>query len=273
MRKLFLAAALALLTACGGPSGALTVDGASKEAAEKSIADMTAALPSDKQGDFKAAIAMGWKLKEIEGKTADDIVAMARTKKIETAEAKLKDLEAAIPIREAAIEKAKKGNIASRRFLQAISLINPQLAWRSATNGEPPSPLISFNMKNGSSEAIQGIVFEVKIGPKAGGKPWIDQRFTFKFAEAVTTDESKFVFVKPDLSQPGNTDALQSQSVSPADYKFVVDFIRVDDVDGHPIMDDEAETKAEADLQAARDAVTTEEAEVKRLQGGGSIAT
>ena len=78
MRGAFLAAALFVLAACGGKVE--VIDGSSKEAAEQSIATLSAALPPDKKAEFEAAIDMGWPLSQIAGKTPDEVIALARAK-------------------------------------------------------------------------------------------------------------------------------------------------------------------------------------------------
>lgn len=270
MRAFLLAAGLILLSACG-ESGPLKIDGASKEAAETSIAAIGASLDPAKKAEFDAAMDMGWPLGEIAGKTADEVIALARAKLIATLkEETIPALQAAIPAAEKAVEDAAAANKNAKRFLNAISLLNPQFVWRDGAAGEA-SPLFTFNMKNDTSEAIQEIVFQATIGPRGDGKPWIDQRFTFKFAEAVTAGEEKFVFVTPDLTLPGNVDALNSRDAAPGDISYGIDFIRVSDLNGRVIMDDEGEAKAGADLQAAKDRLAEAEAELKRLEAGGSI--
>jgi hypothetical protein len=270
VRTLLLAAVLALLTACN--SGPTVIDGSSKEAAEASIAEITAGLEDAQKREFEAAIEMGWALSEIAGKTADEVVALARAKAIaEIRERRLPELRAKIAPAEEALTQAKAHEGSAKRFLAAISLLNPELVWRQETDGRP-APLLTFNMKNDTSEAIQTIVFKVKIGPGGDAAPWIDQRFEFKFVEAVTTGESKFVFVRPDLAAPGNANALAARDAPRSSYRYAIDFIRVADLNGRTIMDDEGVAKAEADLQAANEAVAAAEAEAKRLEAGGSIA-
>lgn len=270
MRVFLLAAALALLAGCGGePSGPPKIDGASKEAAEASIAAIDATLPPDKRAEFDAAIEMGWGLSEIAGKSADEVIALARAKKIAALKATtIPALQAKIPEAEKAVELAEQGEKAAKTFLRSISLLKPDFSWRES-NGTP-SPLLTFNMQNGSSEAIQTIVFNAVISSPGAAKPWIDQRFEFKFAEAVTTGETKFVFVKPDMTLPGNADALESRAETKFDFK--IDFVRVADLNGRVIMDDEGPQKAEAELQAAKEALAAAETELKRLEAGGSIA-
>lgn len=270
MRHLILAASL-LLAACG--SHAVTViDGTSKEAAEQSIAAITAGLPDDKKAEFTAAVDMGWGLSEIAGKSADELITLARAKKIaEMKETIIPALQAKVASAEKAVEDAKDQAKSSKRFLQGISLVKPEFVWRDMEDGSS-APLLTFNLKNDTSEAIQTIVFHAKIGPKSGGAVWIDQRFEFQFAEAVTSGEEKFVFVKPDLTIAGNANAVESRGKSAGELKFGIDFVRVADLNGRTIMDDEGPAKAEAELQAARDALAAGEANLKRLEAGGSIA-
>ncbi len=271
MRAVLLAAALALLAACG-EAGPRTIDGASKEAAETSIAAIAATLDPAKRRDFDAAIEMGWPLSEIAGKTADDIIALGRARLVrELKDETIPALQAAIPEAEKAVEDGRAAVKNAKRFLAAISLLNPQFVWRDGSAGEA-SPLFSFNMKNDTSEAIQEIVFQATIGPRGDGPRWIDQRFTFKFAEAVTAGETKFVFVTPDLTEPGNVNALNSRDAAANDMTYDIDFIRVADLNGRVIMDDEGEAKAGAALQAAKDKLAEAEAELKRLESGGAIA-
>ncbi len=270
MRAYALAIALALLAACGD-AGPLKIDGSSKEAAETSIAAIAGALEPARKAEFEAAIEMGWPMSEIAGKTANDVIALARARLVKT----LKDetipaAQAAIPDAEKAVATAADDARSAKRFLNAISLLNPQFVWRDGATGEA-SPLFTFNMKNDTSEAIQEIVFKATIGPRGDGGPWIDQRFAFKFAEAVTAGETKFVFVTPDLTLPGNANALSSRDAAPGDIAYGIDFVRVADLNGRVIMDDEGEAKAGADLQAARDRLAAAEAELKRLEAGGSI--
>lgn len=268
MRGAFLAAALFVLAACGGKVD--VIDGSSKEAAEQSIATLAAALPPDKKAEFEAAIDMGWPLSQIAGKTPDEVIALARAKTIEELKAKLPALEAAVTEAGEAVERAKKGEASAKKFLGALPLLNPQFVWRETADGGV-SPLFTFTLKNESSEAIQTIVFVAKIGAK-GAEPWIDERFTFKFAEAVTTGEEKFVFVTPDLTAPGNANAQESRVVPEGGYKYAIDFIRVEDINGRVIMDDEGVAKAEAALETAEEALAAARAELARLEAGGSIA-
>lgn len=271
MRSVLLAAALTALAACG-EAGPVRIDGASKSAAEQSIAAIGDALDPARRAEFEAAIDMGWPLSEIAGKTADEVIALARARQIATLrDETIPALQAAIPEAEAAVAEAAEATKNARRFLAAISLINPQFVWRDTGPGEA-SPLFSFNMKNDTSEAIQEIVFHVRIGPRREGKPWIDQRFEFQFAEAVTAGETKFVFVTPDLTHPGNVDALNARDVARSDMSFHIDFVRVADLNGRIIMDDEGEAKAGAALLAARDALADAEAELRRLEAGGPLA-
>ncbi len=269
MRKTILGLAL-MLAACGAAPA--TIDGASKEAAEQSIAELTAALPVGKQAEFQAAMAMGWPLSAIAGKTPDEVIALARAKLIaELKETRIPALQAAIPEAEAAVESAKRNEQTAKKFLSGLPLYSPEFVWREGADGAP-SPLFTCNLKNETSEAIQTIVFGLKIAAGPGAKPWIDQRFTFKFVEAVTTGETKFVFVTPDLTLPGNADALESRLKPDGGYDIQIDFVRVEDLNGRVIMDDEGVTKANADLLAAKDALAAAEAELQRLEGGGSIA-
>ena len=55
-------------------------------------------------------------------------------------------------------------------------------------------------------------------------------------------------------------------------YAYAIDFVRVEDLNGRAIMDDEGVAKAEAALQAAKDALAAAEAEAKRLEGGGALS-
>lgn len=270
MRPLLLAAALVLLAACGD-AGPARIDGSTKEAAEASIAQIGAGLDAAKKAEFDAAMEMGWPLSELAGKTADEVIGLARARLVKTlTEETIPALQAAIPEAEKAVGAAAEAKKNAKRFLNAITLLNPQFVWRDGAAGEA-SPLFSFNMKNDTSEAIQSIVFNAKIGPRGEGKPWIDQRFEFKFAEAVTAGETKFVFVTPDLTLPGNVDALSSRDVAANDISYGIDFVRVADLNGRVIMDDEGEAKAGADLQAAKDKLAEAQAELKRLEAGGSI--
>ena len=269
MRRFILTAALLVLAACGEKAG--VIDGASKEAAEKSIADLTAAMPPEKQADFQAAIDLGWPLSAIAGKTPDEVIALARAKMIaELRDVTIPALQAKIPEAEAAVESARKNESAARKFLNALPLYAPEFVWREGADGTP-SPLFTFNLKNESSEAIQAIVFNARIGAGKGAKPWIDERFTFKFVEAVTTGETKFVFVTPDLTQPGNATALESRVKPEGGYHYEIDFIRVEDLNGRAIMDDEGVPKAEAALQAVKDEIAAAEAKLKRLEAGGPL--
>lgn len=269
MRRLVLAAALLMLAACSEKAG--VIDGASKEAAEQSIANLTAALPPEKQADFQAAIDMGWPLSAIAGKTPDEVIALARAKMIaELRDVTIPALQAKIPEAEAAVAAAQKNETVTRKFLNALPLYGPEFTWRPAADGSA-SPFFTFNLKNESSEAIQTIVFNLKISAGKGAKPWIDERFTFKFVEAVTTGETKFVFVTPDLTKPGNADALESRVKPEGGYNYEIDFIRVEDLNGRAIMDDEGVPKAEAALQAAKEAVAAAEAKLKRLEAGGPL--
>jgi len=271
MRAFLLAAALVLLAACG-EAGPAKIDGSSKEAAETSIAAIGASLDPAKKAEFDAAIEMGWPMSELAGKTADEVIGLARARLVKTLkEETIPALQAAIPEAEAAVGTAATAAKNAKRFLNAISLLNPQFVWRDGAAGEA-SPLLTFNMKNDTSEAIQEIVFNATIGPRGGGKPWIDQRFAFKFAEAVTAGETKFVFVTPDLTLAGNVDALSSRDAAPGDIAFGIDFVRVADLNGRVIMDDEGEAKAAAALQDAKDRLAAAEAELKRLEAGGAIA-
>lgn len=268
MRRLALAALL-VLTACGEASGPPVIDGSSKEAAEQSIAAIETALAPDKLAEFQAAIELGWGLSELAGKTADEVIALARAKLIaELKNETIPALQAKIPEAEAAVEAAKEGGKAAKVFLRSITLVKPELSWREVDGAV--SPLLTFNMTNGSSEAIQTIVFNAVILSPGIEQPRIDQRFEFSFVEAVTTGESKFVFVTPDLTLPGNATAIEARGETKFQYK--IDFVRVADLNGRTIMDDEGPQKAEADLQAAKDALAAAEAELKRLEAGGSIA-
>lgn len=271
MRAFLLAAALTLLAACG-EAGPQTIDGASKAAAEASIAAIGAALDPAKKRDFEAAIEMGWPLSEIAGKSADEVIALARARLIEAlAGETIPALQAAVPEAEKAVAEAATAAKSAKRFLAAISLLNPQFIWRDGSAGEA-SPLFSFNMKNDTSEAIQEIVFQATIGPRGDGPRWIDQRFGFRFAEAVTAGETKFVFVTPDLTEPGNANALSSRDAAPNEMTYAIDFIRVADLNGRVIMDDEGEAKAGAALQDAKDKLAAAETELARLEAGGPIA-
>lgn len=271
MRAFLLAAGIALLAACG-EAGPARIDGSSKDAAEASIVAIAATLDPAQKAEFDAAMDMGWPLSEIAGKTADEVIALARARRIATLrDETIPALQTAIPEAEAAVGEAAEAARNARRFLAAISLINPRFVWRDGAPGEA-SPLFSFNMKNDTSEAIQEIVFRATIGPRGDGKPWIDERFAFKFAEPVTAGETKFVFVTPDLTHPGNVDALSSRDAAPGDMRYDIDFVRVADLNGRVIMDDEGEAKAGAALQAARDELAAAEAELKRLEAGGAIA-
>jgi len=271
MRSLLLAAALALLAACGD-AGPVKIDGSTKETAEASIAAIGAALDPAKKAEFDAAVEMGWPLSELAGKTAEDVIGLARARLVTALkEETIPALQATIPEAEKAVGTAAEAAKSAKRFLTAISLLNPQFVWRDGAAGEA-SPLFSFNMKNDTSEAIQEIVFHATIGPRGDGKPWIEQRFDFKFAEAVTAGETKFVFVTPDLTLPGNVDALASRDAASNDIQYGIDFVRVGDLNGRIIMDDEGEAKAGAALQDARDKLAAAEAELNRLEAGGSIA-
>lgn len=271
MRALVLALSL-LLAACGG-STPTAIDGTSKDAAERSIAAIAASLDDARRAEFSASIAMGWSLSEIAGKTADEMIALARTRKIaELKQTTIPALQARIAAAEKAVEEAQAQAKSSRRFLQGLALVKPEFVWRAMEDGSS-APLLTFNLRNDTSEAIQTIVFHAAIGPKSGQTAWIDQRFEFRFAEAVTSGEEKFVFVKPDLTLAGNARAADSRGVPVGDLSFRIDFIRVADLNGRTIMDDEGVTKAEADLQTARDALVAAERTLKRLEEGGSIAT
>ncbi len=257
------------LMACGSEKTA-RIDGTSKLAAEKSIADLKGALPPEDQVQFQAAIDMGWPLSAIAGKTPDEVIVMARGRKIDEAKASLPVLQEKAASAAKSVEVAHKNEATAKRFLSALELHNPQLVWRPDTQGNP-QPLFSFNLKNGTSEAIKTIIFRASVGAPGIATPWIDERFTFQFPDPVTTGEMKFVFVTPDLSAPGNINAQESRVIPDRGYAYQVDFVRVEDVNKRAIMDDEGVARAEADLQAAKDALAAAEAEIKRLEAGGAL--
>lgn len=269
MRGIILALGFVLLAACGGQP--TVIDGASKEAAEQSIAVLMAGLPPEKKAEFQAAIDMGWPLSQIAGKTPDEVIALARAKKIEEVKATLPALQDAVTKAVEAVELAKKGEASAKKFLSALPLLNPQFIWRATTDGGV-APIFSFSLKNESSEAIGTIVFVAKIAAAKAAPPWINQRFTHKFVAPVTTGEESFVLVTPDLTDPGNATAQESRVVPEGGYYYSIDFVRVEDVNGRAIIDDEGVVKAEAALKTAEEALAAAEAEVKRLEAGGSIA-
>lgn len=269
MRAVLLATALLVLAACD--TGPRLIDGSSKEAAESSISEIAADLPEDKRAEFTAVIEMGWPLGEIAGKSADEIIALGRAKLIgELKATEIPRLEASVADAEKAVASAQTNEKSSQAFLRGISLLNPELVWRQMSDGSP-SPLFTFNMKNDTSEPIQTISFVLTVKSKGTETIFIDQRFDFSFAEAVTSGETKFVFVKPDLSLAGNARALSARDVKPGDFQYGVDFVRVADLNGRIIMDDEGVAKAEAGLQAARDALAKAKGELQRLEAGGAI--
>jgi hypothetical protein len=269
MRVLMFAAVFLALAACD--SGPRVIDGSSKEAAESSIAEIAADLPEDRRAEFTAIVEMGWPLGELAGKTADEVIALGREKVISTIRTEdVPKAQARVADAEAAVTAARGNEDNATRFLRGISLLKPELVWRNLADGSP-SPLFTFDMKNETSEAIQSLVFHLTVKARGQDITFVDQRFDFVFAEAVTTGETKFVFVKPDLSLAGNAGALAARDVKPGDFQYGVDFIRVEDLNGRVIMDDEGVAKAEADLKDAKDALARVTAELQRLEAGGAV--
>lgn len=263
-----LAGALVLLSACGETKPA-TVEGRTKAAVETSVAEIAATLDPATRADFEAAIAIGWKLSEVTGKTPAEIIAAARARRIqELSKTELPALRAKRDEAAAFVTEEEDRAKRSPKFLRGLKAVDPRLSWREENGVQ--TPFFTFNLTNDTSEPIVRIVFAARISARGEKSPFIDQVFDFTFVDPLVTAETKFVFVKPDAALAANANAGATRTRT--DLTFEIDFRKIADLKGRLVLDDEAVAKAVAARDAAEKALAAAEAELARHQANGPFA-
>lgn len=255
-KKLTAALTVAIaLTACGDPR----LDGSSLDALTESSEKMMTKLSDEKEAQFGEAMqvialkdldvgaiisgrlagedAIKRLAKEVDGKTADEVIAHANAIKAERAERErlqaleeIAELEARLAVAEdAKIELAKFSVSRSRFYLR-----ERQYSYRN-------EPIIEMAVQNGTQHPISRARFKGTISSPDRSIPWLVEDFSYSIAGGLEPGEAADWTLAPNAFGPwGSVSA-------PDDAVFTVEVVRLDGPDGETLFD--ASGLSERDLK------------------------
>ncbi|MCH4885539.1 DUF6694 family lipoprotein [Pseudomonas sp. TMW22080] len=246
MRKfVFLFAGSLLLAGCGDPK----LDGSSEEAMKKSVQKISESLSSEKKaqfesglelviisnvdfksvlnGDKSAADLTGAMLSDLNGKTAEQVIATADLIRIER---ERKEREQAV----LEIEELKKKEISSEKAkqeLQNFSVSKSRFYLEEEEYSFRPKPVIAITVKNGTQSAVSRAYFKGTVSSPGRSIPWIVEDFNYEIRGGLEPGEQQSWNLLP--NQFGEWGKVNP----PKDAVFTVEVVRLDGADKNALFD------------------------------------
>ncbi len=247
MKSRYLMAAIVtvFLAGCGEPK----LDGSSEEALKASVENLSAKLDPTKRAEFEEAMQvvafsqmnLGAILKgeqspdsvahkmfgELDGRTADEVIAKASVIKAErAAREKAQALEeiAELEAKQAAAE-------AARSELAKFTVERSRFYLRDREYSSHKEPIIELSVTNKTLSPISRAYFKGTIASPNRSIPWFTDDFNYSISGGLEPGESADWALAPNMfSEWGKVNA-------PADAVFTVQVVRVDGPDGKALYD------------------------------------
>ncbi|HET9932989.1 MAG TPA: DUF6694 family lipoprotein [Polyangiaceae bacterium] len=245
-RQLSIVGAL-LMLGCGQPR----LDASSDDAAKRSVAKMTEALPQadrekfgsalmlvafNKMADGKGLLGLAAAassatsasvLKPLEGKTATEIMAEADRIRAEQAAKEHAQLLSEI----AELEQKKKSADTAREALTKFVVSRSRFYKKQMAFLPQGQPVVELAVTNGTGKAVSRAYFVGTIATPGRSVPWLRANFNYEISGGLEAGESAQWALEPNMfSEWGKVEA-------PPDAVFTVSVERLDGADGNPLYD------------------------------------
>ncbi len=262
------AAALALaLAACGAETAATVADGSSEAALRASVARMGETLDEGQRAQLKAAMAQGISAEEANGKSAAELVALGRAKRIAALKERVvPELRAALDAARVEIAEARKRADGAARLKAAFKIVDPSLRWTG-----PDRAVLAFQIENGTAEPIGKVKFRARARLPESAAPILDETFERTLSAEFVAGELGSIIVNPDLSLAANARAVEARARE--DAAVEIELLQLATGGGRVVLDAEGVAQAEAAAAAAERALKDAEEELKSLEAGGPLRT
>lgn len=202
----------------GGPP---TLDTSSEEAYRKSLGEMAAELNEEEKkrltktlmllafdGESRSLLAMAalsadpaalvLKIGErANGLTAEELFTLGERIAAERQRKRVAELEAEIRSLEEYFQGQQNQKRVVKMQLGYVEVTSPRYYWREVWTGD--EPVIEFQVKNASGQAIRKIRFKGVVTSAGRSVPWVDETFAFDFKGGLESLETQHLKLTPTL--------------------------------------------------------------------------
>lgn len=256
LRLWVICASAAILAGCGEPK----LDGSSEQAMKQSVEKVSSKLEPGKQAEFKEALQVvafsqmnlgalmkgeqtpdglaGKMFSELDGKTADEVIAKAASIKAERAAREKEQALKEIAELDALAAKAEE----AKAQLATFEVSRSRFYMREKEYSYRKEPIIEMTVRNGTQHPISRAYFKGTISSPGRSIPWLVEDFNYSIAGGLEPGEAQEWGLAPNMfSDWGKVDA-------PEDALFTVEVVRLDGADGKALFD----ARGLTDSQVAR---------------------
>lgn len=241
------------------------VDGSSEEAMKKSIQEITEGLPESKKESFKKAtvtvmmsdlslgsIVSGLQdeetiikeaMKKLKGKTADEVIAMAKQIEVEREAKKRAEQikQAKEEIEKLTVKKAESEK--ARSQLKKFRVISSRFKKETQRFGRP-QPIINLSVINETSQTISQAYFKGTYITPGRSVPWLEEEFSYEISGGLEPGEKAEWNLAPNMfGEWGQLEAID-------DAVLTTEVTRLDGPDGNPLWEDDFKKDDEKRLKA-----------------------
>lgn len=247
MKRYLVASVVAMVLAGCGPA---TLDGSSNEAMQESTKAVKESLSAQEQARFEASLqtilmdrampggsalaaarmdsgqAAADLMRELDGKSAEQVIAMADSILAERRARELVQMQEEIQELTAKKEKADQAKLELEKF----EVIRSRFRMQEQRFGSP-KPVIELTVRNGTDVAISRAYFVGTIASPGRAVPWLKEEFNYPIRGGLEPGEEVSWSLTPNMfSSWGNVNA-------PDDAVLTVEVLRLDGPDGEPAFD------------------------------------
>lgn len=245
LRLWVICASAAILAGCGEPK----LDGSSEQAMKQSVEKVSSKLEPGKQAEFKEALQVvafsqmnlgalmngeqtpegvaGKMYSELDGKTANEVIAKAAAIKAERAAREKEQALKEIAELESLATKAEE----AKAQLATFEVSRSRFYMREKEYSYRKEPIIEMTVRNGTQHPISRAYFKGTISSPGRSIPWLVEDFNYTIAGGLEPGEAQEWGLAPNMfSDWGKVNA-------PEDALFTVEVVRLDGPDGKALFD------------------------------------
>lgn len=256
LRLWVMCAAAAILAGCSEPK----LDGSSEQAMRQSVEKISSKLDPGKQAEFKEAMQVvafsqmdlgalmkgeqtpdgvaGKMFGELDGKTADEVIAKAASIKAERAAREKEQALKEIAELESRAVKAEE----ARAQLAKFEVSRSRFYLREREYSYRKEPIIELAVRNGTEHPISRAYFKGIISSPGRSIPWLVEDFNYTIAGGLEPGEAQEWALAPNMFSDWGKVGV------PEDALFTVEVVRLDGPDSKALFD----ASGLSDGQAAR---------------------
>lgn len=244
-RLLAICVAAVALIGCGEPK----LNGTSEQAMKASVEKVSSKLEPVKQAEFKEALQVvafnqmdigslmrgeqtpdgvaGQMYSELDGKTADEVIAKAASIKLERAAREKEQAVNEIAELESRSVKAEEAKAQLAKFEVSRS----RFYFRAREYSYSKEPIVELTVRNGTGHPVSRAYFKGTISSPGRSIPWLVEDLNYTISGGLEPGEAQSWALAPNMF------SAWGQVKAPEDALFTVEVVRLDGPDGKALFD------------------------------------